>query len=116
MSVVGSRQVLVVDDNPDIVYLASKKLRAAGYDVLEAQDGIAAIQKMVDNPTCRRILADFVMPSFGGTYWVRFLERFCVGWTVVIMSSEDVDPGPFVSIPKPVDYENLLTIFEREPK
>src|ERR1700731_2465332 len=113
---VGSRQVLVVDDDPDIVYLASKKFRSAGYDVLEAQNGIEAIQRMVDHPQCRRILADFVMPSFGGTYWVRFLERFCVGWTVVIMSGADIDPGPFIVIPKPVDYDNLLTVFEREPK
>ena len=111
-----SREILIVEDNPDILYLAAKKLRAAGYDVIEAQDGISAIQKIVDHPDCRRILADFVMPSFGGTYWVRFLERFCVGWTVVIMSSEDVDPGRFIYIPKPVDYDNLLTVFEREPQ
>ncbi len=112
---VGSKQVLIVEDNPDILYLASKKLRAAGYEVIEAKDGVAAIERILDHPKCRRMLADFVMPSFGGTYWVRFLERFCPGWTVVIMSSEDVDPGPFISVPKPVDYEHLHTVFEREP-
>jgi CheY-like chemotaxis protein len=112
---VGSRQVLVVDDDEDILYLAAKKLRAAGYKVLEAQNGIEAIQRIVDHPECRRMLADFVMPSFGGTYWVRFLERFCAGWTVVITSSADIDPGPFIIMPKPVDYENLFTVFEREP-
>jgi CheY-like chemotaxis protein len=109
-----SRQVLVVEDDPDILYIASKKLRAAGFDVLEAANGIEAIQRMIDNPNCRLMLADFVMPSFGGTYWVRFLERFCADWNIVVVSSEDVDPGPFVSVPKPVDYENLLHVFRRE--
>jgi two-component system OmpR family response regulator len=108
-------QILVVEDEPDILYLASKKLRSAGYDVLEATNGIEAMQRMIDHPRCRRMLSDFVMPLFGGIYWVKFLERFCSSWTIVIVSSQDIDSGPFICVPKPVDYENLLTVFEREP-
>ena len=53
------------------------------------------------------------MPSFGGNDWIRLLERFCPDWTIVVVSSQDVDPGPFVCVPKPVDYENLLQVFGR---
>jgi len=112
---VNAKQILVVEDEPDVLYLAAKKLRNAGYEVFEAKNGIEAMQRMIDHPQCRRMLSDFVMPLFGGIYWVKFLERFCPTWTIVIVSSEDIDSGPFICVPKPVDFENLLTVFEREP-
>ena len=106
------KEVLVVDDNPDVLFLAEKKLRAAGFEILTASDGIEALQQMIDHPKCRRMVTDFHMPGLGGNYWVRFLERFCSDWTVVVVSSSaEADPGSFVIVPKPADYANLVEIF-----
>jgi CheY-like chemotaxis protein len=112
----AGQEILIVEDNADVRYLAAKRLKAAGYSVLEAADGVEAMLRIIDHPNCRRMVTDYVMPSFGGEYWVKFLERFCKGWVIVIVSSEDIDPGPFICVPKPVDYENLLHVFEREPQ
>jgi CheY-like chemotaxis protein len=105
-----------VEDDADIRYLASKKLRAAGYTIIDAVDGNDAIGKMLDHPQCRQMVTDYVMPGFGGDYWVRFLERFCADWTIAVVSSEDIDAGPFVYLPKPVDYGNLVSLFVRGRK
>lgn len=110
----ASHQILVVEDHPDLLYLATKRLRQAGWEPLTAANGAEAIPVIVENPGCRRMLTDFVMPVLGGDAWIRFLERFCSDWVIVVMSSEDIDSGRFVCLPKPVDYENLLQVFERE--
>lgn len=107
------KQVLLVEDSSDIRFIAAKKLAAAGYQVIEAADGLEALHKMLENPACRLMLTDFVMPGFGGNSWIRLLERFCSDWTIVVMSSEDIDPGPFVLIPKPVDYNYCIEVFAR---
>jgi CheY-like chemotaxis protein len=111
-----SDQVLIVEDNVDVLYLATRRIRKAGYEVIAAEDGVQAIHRMVDNPYCRRMVTDYLMPTLGGTYWIRFLERFCADWTIVIVSSQDIDPGPFICMPKPVDFENLLHVFAREAR
>jgi CheY-like chemotaxis protein len=110
----GSKQIVVVDDDADLRYLTVKRLRAAGWQPLPAGDGIEAVRQILAHPKCRRMLTDFVMPTFGGDSWILFLERFLSDWTIVVMSSEDIDPGRFISLPKPIDIENLLHVFERE--
>lgn len=109
--------VIVVEDDPDILFLAGKRLKKLGYEPILAQDGVEALRKMIDNPSCRRMVTDFMMPSFGGRYWIAFLERFCEDWQIVVVtSSVEADPGQFVTMPKPVDFENLVQIFERYPR
>jgi CheY-like chemotaxis protein len=108
--------ILVVEDDPDVLYLACKHLAAAGFSPIGAHDGVEALRRIVDYPDCRRMVTDFSMPFLDGPYWMKVLERFCPDWTIVVVSSADVDPGPFTSIPKPVDYENLIHIFDRQSR
>jgi CheY-like chemotaxis protein len=108
------KKILIVDDDPAILFVACKKVRAAGWEPIAAVDGIDAVRKILEHPGCRRMITDFVMPSFGGDAWIRFLERFCNDWTIVVASTADVDPGHFVVMPKPLDFENVLHVFARE--
>ena len=105
------KKVLVVEDDPSVLFIAKKRLRSAGYEVVEARDGVEALRMMVEHPDCRFMVTDFRMPELGGDTWIKFLERFCGDWTIAVASGEDVDPGPFIYVPKPVDYDNLVTIF-----
>jgi PleD family two-component response regulator len=57
--------VLIVDDDPNLRMLLSYALEQEGYDTIEAQDGMAAIQVVEQhNPTI--ILMDAVMPRLDG--------------------------------------------------
>jgi two-component system, OmpR family, response regulator len=108
-----SKEVIIVEDDPHVLAIAQKRLVEAGYQPIPARDGLEALCQALDHPKCRRMITDYIMPGLGGDYWIRLLERFMSDWTVVVVSSEDIDPGPFVAIPKPVDYKNLVQVFER---
>ncbi|MBL4712806.1 MAG: response regulator [Cohaesibacteraceae bacterium] len=57
--------ILVVDDSPTILSGTTKILQAAGYEVIQAENGADGIQKaMNDNPDL--ILMDVVMPEMNG--------------------------------------------------
>lgn len=57
--------ILVVDDEPDVVALVERTLRAEGFEVLTAYDGIAALDIVsTDKPDL--ILLDIMMPMMSG--------------------------------------------------
>jgi two-component system cell cycle response regulator len=61
----GSTRVLVVDDNPVVRAITGARLRAAGYDVAEAVDGLAALQA-VGRETFPVVITDVSMPGLDG--------------------------------------------------
>jgi CheY-like chemotaxis protein len=109
------RKIIVVEDDPDIRYLLSRRLEEAGYLPIPAEHGVAALQMMSAHPDCRTLITDFMMPELGGDLWIHTLERLCSeGWSVVVVSAQEaIDPGPFLISPKPIDIPNLLSYLQR---
>lgn len=59
------RKVLVVDDEPDVLLLCRVNLEFEGYEVIEAADGEAAMQRLrEDQPDV--VLLDVMMPKMDG--------------------------------------------------
>lgn len=112
----STNEVLVVDDNPNVLFVACKRLQAMGFDTVAANDGAEALSLMDAHPRCRRMITDFTMPGLGGAEWIEHLQRKCRDWTIVVISAADVDPGPFINVPKPVDYELLMWLFNAANK
>lgn len=66
--------VLVVEDEPDTVFLLKQILRLAGYDVLGAYSGVEAVQKTADHrPDI--ILLDLMMPEMDGWQTYQYLRQ-----------------------------------------
>ncbi len=63
----GTETILVVDDEDSVRHLAGRILRKAGYSVLEAEDGEAALTTLgqLGGPL-HLLLSDVVMPRLGG--------------------------------------------------
>jgi len=58
-------KVLIADDEPDVLEIMAKKIKAAGYDVFTAVDGQEAWDKIiVEDPDV--ILLDITMPKIEG--------------------------------------------------
>jgi len=55
--------VLVVDDDPDVLLVASTLLSAQGYTVLEASSGEEAMRVMRAHPEVAILFTDIVMPG-----------------------------------------------------
>lgn len=58
-------KILVVDDEPDVVAMLERTLRAEGFDVITAYDGIGALD-VVASERPDLILLDLMMPMISG--------------------------------------------------
>ncbi|HWC31509.1 MAG TPA: response regulator, partial [Actinomycetota bacterium] len=61
----GPERILVVDDDPDIARFIDVNLRAHGYDVVLASDGVEALEKAREAPP-NLALVDVMMPRMDG--------------------------------------------------
>jgi PAS domain S-box-containing protein len=62
-----ARTVLVVDDEPEVLELASEILKRVGYSVLEAPDGAAALEMVQRHEgDIHLLVTDMVMPGLSG--------------------------------------------------
>lgn len=59
------KTIMVVDDEPDIVYLVSKMLEKEGYNVVKARNGDDALEKMKKTKP-DLVLLDVMMPGMNG--------------------------------------------------
>jgi two-component system chemotaxis response regulator CheY len=112
-----SRRVLIVDDSGLARRRARAILESAGFEVIEAEDGMAALERyFVDKPDV--VLLDLVMK---GMYGLEVLERLkeldpnarviVVSADVQTSSHELVAQGGAVGfLVKPVDPNEVLTL------
>jgi CheY-like chemotaxis protein len=57
-------KILVVDDDPEVLAVASASLEADGYTVLQAGNGSAALDMLQENPDVALLFTDIVMPGY----------------------------------------------------
>lgn len=116
-SAAGNETVLVVEDEESLRRLARVSLEKDGYRVLEAGDGIQAVEvSSHHNGTIDLLLTDIVMPGMGGRTLAQELTRrrpelrvvYMSGYTGQTFSSEAViEPGTDF-LAKPFTRETLL--------
>lgn len=71
----SSRQtVLVVEDEPDTVFLLKQILRMAGFNVLGASNGYEAVQKTIENKP-DLVMLDLMMPEIDGWKTYEFVRQ-----------------------------------------
>lgn len=103
-----ANSVLIVEDEDAIRLTLREFLTRKGYEVFVASDGVGAIRQLLDHKI-EVVISDYRMPSLGGDYWIRFLEKYCGDQKIVITSgflSPEV-PIPFPVVYKPFDYSSL---------
>jgi len=76
--------VLLVDDDPDIRHLVAYKLTKAGFDVVQAADGLAALQA-VQQQVPDLVILDIRMPRMSGFEVCRELRANPLTETVPII-------------------------------
>ena len=85
-------KILYVEDNPDNVYMLTRRLKKKGFELIIAGDGQEGIDKAIqENPDL--ILMDLSLPTMDG-------------WTAIKAGCSDYDT-------KPVDIKRLLSKIEQ---
>ncbi|CAN5449077.1 response regulator [soil metagenome] len=87
------RRILVVDDSATTRALEANILRTAGYEVIVAVDGEAALRQLNENPHVDLIVSDIDMPNldgFGLTQAIRSTDRIAA-LPVVLVTARGTD-------------------------
>ncbi len=107
--------VLVADDNRQFAEFVRASLEDAGYDVLTAYSGLAAVAAVEHNDVALAVL-DVLMPGISGDAVAERLQQIVPGLPVVLMTGAD---GAFAAasrlpvLRKPFPHEELIAIVNR---
>jgi two-component system phosphate regulon response regulator PhoB len=107
--------VLVVDDESDIRYVIARALRMAGYEVLEAAHGEAALELALSSAP-RLVLTDLMMPVMAGPELIDRLradERTAATPIVLLTGTTGVTTSADVTVSKPFDHHELVVLADR---
>jgi CheY-like chemotaxis protein len=107
--------VMVVDDEPDIRYLLRLTLELAGYGVVEAAHGEAALEQ-VRRSLPQIVLTDRMMPRMNGGELIERLradERTKAIPIVMISGTQGAQPGADAFLGKPFDPDELIVLVDR---
>jgi CheY-like chemotaxis protein len=89
----GGFTILIADDQAGIRMLAGEVLRSHGYNVLQAADGVEALELAAQHPgPIHLLLTDLSMPRLDGRELHRRLSNVRPGTATLFMSG-DLDPG-----------------------
>lgn len=113
--------VLLVEDEELVRELSGSALRAAGYRVIEACDGVEALERLAEIGEIDLLVSDIVMPRMNGTELTRRLRADRPHVPVVLTSGypdrlgrRDDEPIPSCSyLPKPFRPSELLEVVEK---
>jgi CheY-like chemotaxis protein len=120
---VGRHTVLVVEDEPPVRELVADLLRDAGYEVMEARDGLEALRALDERCPLggdpRVILLDMMLPHVDGVGVLRHLTERGYSIPVVAMSAScqhltaAAAAGAQTTLPKPFDLDELVAVVAR---
>ena len=114
-----SQTILVVDDSPTVVKFVSLSLKAKGYNIVSACDGMDAIEKLFNTQgTVDLIITDLNMPNLDGYGLIETLRQNEAHkeTPIIILSSEEdendrqrgIDVGANSYLVKPFKPASLL--------
>lgn len=110
--------ILVVDDEGAYRELLAKILSKAGYEIVQAGDGFAALS-VLEKSKIDLVISDILMPGMNGYSLVARLRAKWPNMPVILTTgflSEDTAKnmmnGSVGFIPKPIDHEKLIEMIK----
>lgn len=105
---------MVVDDEPDIRFLLRITLEGAGYGVVEAAHGEAALEQ-VRRSRPQLVVTDWMMPRMDGGELIERLraDESTRAIPILIVSSTRAAPGSADAVlEKPFDLDELIVVVD----
>lgn len=104
--------VLVVDDDPHLVFATTEVLNDAGYKTISARDGHAAIQA-ISRHAPDLIVLDLNMPYVDGLEVLEWLKDRSLKIPTIVATTDDdrwtaAELGVVSRLPKPFTLDQLL--------
>ena len=116
----GSEEVLLVEDEPTLRELTSAFLQSKGYRVLEASNGVQALELCRMHTSIAVLVTDVVMPELGGPALAAYATKMVPNLKVVFMSGytdramdQKVLEGGTEFLQKPFSFDTLARTIRR---
>jgi CheY-like chemotaxis protein len=89
------QRILLVDDEQEVAEGLAALLRARGYDVELARDGMVALERLREDPLPDIVVLDYEMPRLDGEEVLRCLrgEERTAGLPVLLATASSIDLG-----------------------
>lgn len=85
---IAAKRVLVIDDSATVRQTLALTLKKAGYQVIQAQDGLDAIAQLQQHPSIQLITCDLEMPKLNGfEFLMRYKKEFSATVPVTMLTS-----------------------------
>ncbi|MBX3062767.1 MAG: response regulator [Anaerolineae bacterium] len=115
-----NRRVLIVDDDKFIREILTFNVRRMGYDVVEAGNGVEAIE-VLGKSTVDLVLADVWMPEMSGLDLLKTITKEYSGLPVALISGQAtldstidaLNMGAYAYLLKPVQAEQIRDVVNR---
>jgi CheY-like chemotaxis protein len=114
------RRVLVVDDDVRNIFAMTSVLESHGIEVIYAENGLAAIEKLETNEGIDVVLMDVMMPEMDGYETMRHIrtdKRFAslpiIAVTAKALKDDRekcLEAGASDYMPKPIDNDRLVDL------
>jgi len=115
--------ILIVDDNANVRDVATEVLQAIGYRVLEASDGLEAVERFTEHgKDIALVIMDVVMPRLGGVEAAERIRRldpdarivFATGYDMEELSNSQMPSDKYVTLSKPYNIEELSKVISEQ--
>ena len=107
-----ARVVLVVDDEPLILDLTSAMLEDLGCEVLSADNGAEALNRLAQDPRIGLLMTDVQMPGMSGYELVAKVRERWPDLGIIVMSGNDLGGKGYAVVRKPFSQPQLEKIIE----
>jgi DNA-binding NtrC family response regulator len=109
--------ILLVDDEDGYREVIARILTKAGYEVLQAADGLEALS-LLENSKVDLVISDILMPALNGYALVARLRAKWPAMPVILTTgflpaAKTMMNGSVDFIPKPINCETLLAMIQR---
>jgi CheY-like chemotaxis protein len=106
--------VLVVDDDRTLRALMTRTLSAKGYRVVEASDGIEALDRLAADPEIELVVTDIVMPRMNGVELAQQLAASARARLLFVSAyGKDYTELPASLLEKPFSIDALVAEVDR---
>ena len=113
-------KILLIEDKDSLRLMLSTAIKKAGYQVDEAADGNAAVEKIRKQPY-QLVITDLRLPTLSGLEILKIQKEIDPTIPVLLMTAygtieeavEAMKQGAFDFLPKPVDISHLFLLIDR---
>ena len=105
--------VLVVDDDPAVLDVVVGMLEDLGCEVIRAQSGPDALDRLKQNQNISVLITDINMPDMDGHELAELAKRARPELNVLQLSGREPRRGGLPMIRKPFSFEELAEVLER---